>query len=72
VLVGGASVVAAAVCAEWVEGHSAFTSLTATRLHPMKMSASPRPRAGFPQRSVLDPERNVVEVDAETLDLTEE
>jgi glyoxylase I family protein len=35
---------------------------------PMKMKVSPRPTAGFPQIYVLDPDRNVIEINAERLD----
>jgi catechol 2,3-dioxygenase-like lactoylglutathione lyase family enzyme len=35
---------------------------------PMKLKASERPKAGFPQLYVLDPDRNVIEINAEKLD----
>ena len=41
----------------------------ADELDPMKMKASPRPTAGFPQIYILDPDRNVIEINAELLDL---
>lgn len=34
----------------------------------MKLKASPRSTAGFPQLYILDPDRNVIEINAETLD----
>jgi glyoxylase I family protein len=34
----------------------------------MKLKASPHATAGFPQLYVLDPDRNVIEINAETLD----
>jgi glyoxylase I family protein len=37
-------------------------------LSPMKLRANPRPTAGFPQLYVLDPDRHVVEINAEKLD----
>jgi len=38
-------------------------------LDPKKMKFSPRPTAGFPQIYILDPDRNVIEINAEKLDL---
>jgi hypothetical protein len=35
----------------------------------MKMKVSERPTAGFPQIYILDPDRNVIEINAELLDL---
>jgi catechol 2,3-dioxygenase-like lactoylglutathione lyase family enzyme len=40
----------------------------ADELEPMAMKVSPRPTAGFPQLYVLDPDRNVVEINAAKLD----
>ena len=40
----------------------------ADELDPMKLKASPHPTAGFPQIYILDPDRNVVEINAATLD----
>jgi catechol 2,3-dioxygenase-like lactoylglutathione lyase family enzyme len=34
----------------------------------MKLRASPKPTAGFPQLYILDPDRNVIEINAEKLD----
>jgi glyoxylase I family protein len=34
----------------------------------MKLKASPRSTAGFPQLYILDPDRNVIEINAEALD----
>jgi catechol 2,3-dioxygenase-like lactoylglutathione lyase family enzyme len=38
-------------------------------LDPHKLKASPHATAGFPQIYVLDPDRNVVEINAEKLDV---
>jgi glyoxylase I family protein len=35
----------------------------------MRMKVSPRPTAGFPQLYILDPDRHVIEINAERLDL---
>jgi hypothetical protein len=35
----------------------------------MKMRVNERPTAGFPQIYILDPDRNVIEINAERLDL---
>jgi glyoxylase I family protein len=35
---------------------------------PMKLKASERPTAGFPQVYILDPDRNVIEINAAELD----
>ena len=35
---------------------------------PRKMKANPRATAGFPQVYILDPDRHVIEINAETLD----
>ncbi len=35
----------------------------------MKMKVSPRPTTGYPQIYILDPDRNVIEINAERLDL---
>ena len=43
-------------------------SADANELDPKKMQASPRPTAGFPQIYILDPDRNVIEINAERLD----
>jgi catechol 2,3-dioxygenase-like lactoylglutathione lyase family enzyme len=43
-------------------------SVDADELDPKKMQASPRPTAGFPQIYILDPDRNVIEINAERLD----
>jgi catechol 2,3-dioxygenase-like lactoylglutathione lyase family enzyme len=40
----------------------------ADEIDPMAMKVSPRPTAGFPQIYVLDPDRHVVEINAEKLD----
>jgi hypothetical protein len=40
----------------------------ADALDPMAMKVSPRPTAGFPQIYVLDPDRNVIEINAAKLD----
>jgi glyoxylase I family protein len=37
----------------------------------LKLKASPRPTAGFPQLYILDPDRNVIEFNAEALDSEE-
>jgi glyoxylase I family protein len=34
----------------------------------MRLKASPKPTAGFPQIYILDPDRNVIEINAEKLD----
>jgi catechol 2,3-dioxygenase-like lactoylglutathione lyase family enzyme len=38
---------------------------------PLKLKASPRATAGFPQLYILDPDRHVIEVNAEKLDAVE-
>lgn len=38
------------------------------RNDPMAMKASPHATAGFPQIYILDPDRNVIEINAEKLD----
>ena len=43
-------------------------SADAEERDPMKVKVSPRPTAGFPQIYVLDPDRNVIEINAERLD----
>jgi len=43
-------------------------SADANELDPKKMKVSPRPTAGFPQIYILDPDRNVIEINAEQLD----
>jgi glyoxylase I family protein len=43
-------------------------STEADDLSPMKLRANPRPTAGFPQLYILDPDRHVVEINAEKLD----
>lgn len=41
-------------------------------LDPLKMKASPRATAGFPQLYILDPDRHVIEINAEKLDTEDE
>ena len=36
---------------------------------PMSMKVSPHPTAGFPQIYILDPDRNVIEINAAELDI---
>lgn len=40
----------------------------ADRMDPMKMQVTPESVAGFPQIQILDPDRNVIEINAERLD----
>jgi glyoxylase I family protein len=40
----------------------------AGELDPMKMVANPRGTAGFPQLYILDPDRHVIEINADRLD----
>jgi glyoxylase I family protein len=44
-------------------------SSDAEDLDPMKMKVSERAKAGFPQIYILDPDRNVIEINAERLDV---
>lgn len=46
-------------------------STEANDLDPLKLKASPRAAAGFPQLYVLDPDRHVVELNAQGLDADE-
>jgi catechol 2,3-dioxygenase-like lactoylglutathione lyase family enzyme len=41
----------------------------AGELDPKKLKATPRPTAGFPQIYILDPDRNVIEINAGKLDV---
>jgi catechol 2,3-dioxygenase-like lactoylglutathione lyase family enzyme len=43
-------------------------STDAPNLDPKKLKASPTAKAGFPQLYILDPDRNVIEINAEKLD----
>lgn len=43
-------------------------STEADDLSPLKLRADPRPTAGFPQLHILDPDRHVVEINAEKLE----
>lgn len=43
-------------------------SQTADELDPQKMRVQPNATAGFPQIYILDPDRNIIEINAEQLD----
>ena len=51
---------------EFLEGKGYDTEADLT--DPMAMKVSPHATAGFPQIYVLDPDRNVIEINAATLD----